>query len=653
MVWVCFTSLFGQKEPELIIDSLKTELQQLSTMASLRERIALGNKIGRAYEGVHLDSAIAWYKKQAQLLTDASLKSPDKDSLLGATFLDISYLHTTYAYPTEEIAKSGLAYSDSAIKTLSLTNQTARVGYAYNNKGCFYYNLGDYDASVKALIKAFELSESLENERQKGYLQQSLWLNIGRSQIGLEEWDRAIVSTKKALHRHNHLPFVNACQLNLSAMYLEKDEIDSALYYSQKAYQTADSLGYEQNKLLSSVNLAECLVAQKRADEALKIINENIEAADGTPSYLSLMAASLHQKGVVMKLKGEMKYALALLHQALDYAKQITDAEMQQDIYGNLADYYYLTDNFKEAYRYSKQFTLIKDSLRSVENTTNYNNLLVRYESSEKERKIAEQDLELQTKAATIAIQKNRTWLISALALALVLGGLLGFFRFRHLQERRYKNAIIEEKEKGMAAILSATEEERKRISKDLHDGIGQKLTALRLGLLGITKKVKDKTYRSELEQITSQFSESAEEVRQISHQMMPRALMENGLLQALEDLIENTFKFSNIKYQFEYNNVDKRYPEKIEISLYRIAQELLGNALKHSKATEIQVQLMEVQNKLILIVEDNGRGIAKGNSRGQGLYNINSRLDLVKGIVTFEPAPNTGMLATVNVPLS
>jgi len=319
----------------------------------------------------------------------------------------------------------------------------------------------------------------------------------------------------------------------------------------------------------------------------------------------------------------------------------------------NLSEVHFRLKNYEEAYRYQQEFTSLKDSINNVENTANYNNLLLRYEASEKERKIASQDLDLQTKEAAIVAQRNRIWIISGAAMAIFLLGLLGFFLFRQVQERRYKNAIIAEQEKGLAAIISATEEERKRISKDLHDGIGQKLTALRLGLVNLQPRVKDSQVQKEIGEISEEFTKSAEEVRQISHQMMPRALMEDGLLSAIEDLLQSTFRFSDINYKFDYHGVDKRYPEKLEVSLYRIVQELLNNALKHSGATEIQVQLMELDKKLILIVEDNGKGMAKTKTPGHGFHNIKSRLDFIKGAVNYEPGPHTGMLATVTIPLS
>jgi signal transduction histidine kinase len=201
--------------------------------------------------------------------------------------------------------------------------------------------------------------------------------------------------------------------------------------------------------------------------------------------------------------------------------------------------------------------------------------------------------------------------------------------------------------------VVSATEDERKRISKDLHDGIGQQLSALKLALQNFQNQLENNELKKQLGIISQRFSRSADEVRSISHQMMPRSLMEMGLLSAVEDLLRSSFQFSKIDYEFEHYGIDGRFQERIEISLYRILQELVNNIIKHSEATTVHVQLLKTGGKLILIVEDNGRGLSNQEISGHGLLNIKNRLDIIKGKVNYEPSPNSGTLATVTIPLS
>lgn len=194
-----------------------------------------------------------------------------------------------------------------------------------------------------------------------------------------------------------------------------------------------------------------------------------------------------------------------------------------------------------------------------------------------------------------------------------------------------------------------ATESERNRISKDLHDGVGQQLSALKLALADLSNKVEGEA-RSEVESIASHFKQSADEVRSISHQMMPRALMENGLVEAIEDMLQQAFAFSSISYQFEHKNVNQRFDEHIEIGLYRVLQELINNIIKHSQASNVQVQLYKVEQQLMLLVEDDGKGLENKATKGYGLKNIESRLSIIHGKVNFESAGGTTAIISVPV---
>ena len=173
------------------------------------------------------------------------------------------------------------------------------------------------------------------------------------------------------------------------------------------------------------------------------------------------------------------------------------------------------------------------------------------------------------------------------------------------------------------------------------------------MALSNIASNATDENQQEDLEIIIEQFSKSAEEVRQVSHQMMPRTLMDFGLVSAIEDLLQNSFKFSDIKYELEHRLTDQRFDERIEISLYRVLQELINNIIKHSQATEVSVQLIQNKGKLVLFVEDNGKGMSSNSSDGHGLLNIKSRLDMVKGSVNYEPSPSSGTSATISIPIA
>lgn len=198
---------------------------------------------------------------------------------------------------------------------------------------------------------------------------------------------------------------------------------------------------------------------------------------------------------------------------------------------------------------------------------------------------------------------------------------------------------MVSEKEKGLSATIEATENERIRIAKDLHDGVGQQLAALKLQFGGMQKKLIDNT---------------SADIRNISHQMMPKTLQEFGLINAVDQLLESTLKSSPINFKFEYFGFEERVSKKIEIAIYRILQELVKNVIVHSSANLLNVQLIKNQKNIVLIVEDNGVGFSKSKkSDGIGLLSLKSRVSDIHGEINFEPSPNSGTLVTARIPIS
>jgi len=158
---------------------------------------------------------------------------------------------------------------------------------------------------------------------------------------------------------------------------------------------------------------------------------------------------------------------------------------------------------------------------------------------------------------------------------------------------------------------------------------------------------------KEDVEKISKMITDAGTDVRTISHQMMPRALTELGLVAALEDMIDKSFSKSKVDCNFEHYNISDRLPQHVEIGLYRIAQELLNNIIKHSNAVKVDVQLMKMQNHCVLIVQDDGKGIDDdAKSDGIGMMNINNRLRSMNGEMNMESGSGEGTTATIRIAL-
>jgi len=289
-----------------------------------------------------------------------------------------------------------------------------------------------------------------------------------------------------------------------------------------------------------------------------------------------------------------------------------------------------------------------------------YNNLAKVYiETENKERALlvekAEKEQIVKEKIeAEHSASRTRIWFWGVLLGLVILAhvGLVSYLRMKRKALNEKNQAIIKEQERGLAAIIRAQEDERKKIAKDLHDSVGQQISAISMNFQAFTRKIaKDiPDFGSDTEKIKRMIIDTSEEIRSISHQMMPRALTQFGLVDAIEDIVEMSFKNSSIQVEFSVSNMDERMPQEVETGIYRIAQELISNVIKHSGASLVIIELSRINNTVNLTVKDDGIGIKQSDNKGIGITNITSRVNALNGNFTIEALPGKGTLATVKI---
>jgi signal transduction histidine kinase len=201
------------------------------------------------------------------------------------------------------------------------------------------------------------------------------------------------------------------------------------------------------------------------------------------------------------------------------------------------------------------------------------------------------------------------------------------------------------------AALLEGQELERRRITLDLHDGVGQLLTAIRMRVELVEGNEERK------KEIKALINETIAEVRRISYNVMPQALVDYGLKAALEGLCDTTRKYSGVKVDFNYVETGDVQPDfEVSIAIFRIAQEALNNVLKHAGATQVDVHLALNPEQVYLIVADNGKGFdaadLKKDEGGYGLRNMKERARLLNGDFDVNSTPGQGTVIEVTIPL-
>ena len=324
---------------------------------------------------------------------------------------------------------------------------------------------------------------------------------------------------------------------------------------------------------------------------------------------------------------------------------------------------------FESAYSWLQQYAVLTDSVFEEDSEIRILELEKKYQSVEKENEILK--LKDQNQQQQLSLKENKLLLV-VLVFLLLITLLLSFFGWRLyknkqktikqrelLHQQELKSIKQREQLTAYNAMLQGQEQERNRIARDLHDGLGGMLAGVKLKLSSIVSNEKNSNHLiqpdMEIYKVIQQLDQSVDELRRIARNMMPESLIYMGLEPALTDLCKslNTEKNAVV---FEAFNLGNTHEQALQITVYRIVQELLTNALKHAEANSIMVQCSENGNRLYITVEDDGKGFdpeTAEQKNGIGLSNIKNRVNLLQGTVEISSKPGEGTTFSIEIPLN
>jgi signal transduction histidine kinase len=218
------------------------------------------------------------------------------------------------------------------------------------------------------------------------------------------------------------------------------------------------------------------------------------------------------------------------------------------------------------------------------------------------------------------------------------------------------KTELMKQQELAVKAVLEAEENERQRIAKDLHDGVGQMMSVAKMNLSAFESDISfnGSDQKQSFEKIIQLVDESCKEIRTVSHIMMPNALLKNNLGAAIHDFVD---KLDNktLQVHVDTEGLEERLDSNIETVLYRVIQECVTNVIKHAGATSLDISLIRDKDGISGTIEDNGKGFDisdKEKFEGIGLRNIITRIEYLKGTVDFDSKPGSGTLVAIHVPV-
>jgi signal transduction histidine kinase len=304
---------------------------------------------------------------------------------------------------------------------------------------------------------------------------------------------------------------------------------------------------------------------------------------------------------------------------------------------------------YRESLESFMSYTAVKDSLFRKEKSKQLAELQTRYDTEKKESAIRFLQQENDLKDAHL--QRNRVvmWALVLLAIALLFLGYLIRNRMALKQKAELEETKTALREAQLHAVITSQEEERRRFASDLHDGLGQLISAVRLNLSHSQLEKKSVDHAVEV------LNEMNTEIRNIAFNLMPQVLMRGGIIEALQELATRINRSDRIKITIGAFDLVPIHETPKKVALYRICQEWLNNVIKYSGCTQINVQLVQHHQELVITIEDNGSGFdtrALTQSVGNGWKNINSRLALVHGTIEVDSMPERpGTTVIISVP--
>lgn len=597
----------------------------------LHEAIALAtrhknfNKTGEAFAYIgtsfsrtdHYDSALYYYKKAETFFSRDGSAEARLNIVIGRMGMATVVLEQGYH-------QMAIRYYLEAIDSLDKSNfpeKWTNLVTAYTNIGLVYNDQQQYDKALLYQQKALDLCGAHGIEIAKATQVQQL---VALDLVNLKQPDQA----KAALHKADSL----AGKANLEYLFAIQYGIQGRYFREMKNY-----------------------------DSAITAFNRSITYARHTGNLFQ-EANMLQQLGKVYFDQKNYPQSLSSFLSSLPISQKLGDKIREVSSLKYLSELYALSKNNAKAVQYYQQYVQLSDSLHETATRKKINEIEAGYQVQKKEDSILL--LQKSNQVQTLALHRKQTLstaLIAGCGLLLLLAVMM-YINFKRknqllqqageLHAQRIRELEKEHQLVAMQSVLKGQEEERSRLARDLHDGVGGLLSGIKLSL----SSMKGNVFLSEqnaqsVNSVIVQLDHSIGELRRVSHNMMPEALIRYGLEEALENYCENLNLSGTIKVQLQTYGLEQRMEQSTEIVLYRIVQELLNNIIRHAGASNVLIQLVRENERFSLTVEDDGKGFDVKSAEqkgGAGLANIRARAGYLNGTVDIQSTPGEG--TSVNV---
>lgn len=562
-----------------------------------------------------------YYEVKAKLLINAN-KNAEAMPLLD----------TAISYYKKNIAKK-LSPQDVLQSQLSIATCNSQKGIVFGKQG-------QYKEAISSYLESVESWKACDDRGKKEAIA-NLYGNISNVYFDLKEPGKALEYDEAAIPYRlldKNDEFSAMTYLYVSDDFLLLSQPDSAAYYIQLAKPLVEKINKPKLNYNFFNRTAKIYKNKKEYGQAILYYTKALgQAKKASNPFLictvnRVIAESYHETADYSAARNYLLTALPIAD-SNNYTKE------KLEVLKDLVKVEDKSERPAQAYLYLKQADAISDSIKLSESEAAVAEIENKYQAVQKEKEIIQLQKDKQIQSLSLKQKSILNYILFGSVAVLLLLGFLLYRNYRQEKELQQKKISELEKDKQLMtvdAMLKGQEEERSRLAKDLHDGLGGMLSGVKYSLNNMKDNlIVTPDNMAVFERSLDMIDASIKELRRVAHNMMPEMLVKFGLDEALKEYASsiNATKLLAVKYQSF--GMSERLQGSSEIIIYRIVQELLNNVLKHASATEVLMQLVREENRLHVLVEDNGRGFDTAsleNNKGAGWTSIRSRVDYLKG---------------------
>jgi two-component system NarL family sensor kinase len=586
--------------------------------------------------------------RRADSLENYLKKTPDlHDTIKLRIYYDLAY---QFLYTND---KKTLEYSDKTIELADKLKKSHFKGEALSLQGVVYKNKGEYPTAIK---------KHLEGRKYKEENKDTMGLAICHNDLGIlyksmKNFPEALKNYRLA-YKYSVLAKKQkgVCMTlnNIGTIHSALNNDDSALIYYNKALVTAEEIKYRNGLATTYANLGEAYGKRGEPAKALGYFQKTLQIDIENNDQYGMILSYINVGNAFKELK---KYddALGNFSKAEQLCTDNDAKPLLKDLYSSMAESYRAQNNFAKAFEFLSKHTVLKDTILNKEVTSQIAEMQTKFDTERKDLEIAKQNAEIESTKLEVERKNIIAWSLGITIVLILLLSYLFYNRYKLKQRSILDAELLKQQELRSKAIIEAEEKERMRIARDLHDGVGQTLSAAKLNLSSLESKLQltEIETQSALKNAIDLVDDSVKEVRAVSHSMMPNALLKSGLVAAVREFINKLSTIEKLKIDLEITGLSERLEPSTETVLFRVLQEIVSNIIKHAQANKITIQIVKHENELTVMIEDNGVGFDTSKMHefnGIGLKNIISRIEFLQGSVDFDSSIGKGTTVIIEV---